>query len=91
MSKALFSLVSILLLSLASTSYGLVLGDFEAGFDGWESGKEATINLSTVGASRGHPGAASRRHRRLAQDAWLNIKPNRARNSESKAGPDQPT
>ena len=35
MSRTLFSLVSILLLSLASTSYGLVIGDFEGGLDGW--------------------------------------------------------
>jgi len=50
MSRVLFSLVSILLLSLASTSYGVVIGDFEAALDGWNADQGA-LTFSPLGAT----------------------------------------
>jgi hypothetical protein len=51
MSRTLFCLVSVLLLSLASTSYGdVVLGDFEATLDGWAA-RDATLAFSPIGAT----------------------------------------
>jgi hypothetical protein len=48
-----YCLVSVVLvLSLASTSFGLVIGDFEGGLDGW-SAKDAALTLGATGATLG--------------------------------------
>jgi hypothetical protein len=49
-SAVLFSIV--LALALAGNSYGLVIGDFEGGLDGWVD-QDATVSTSTVGATTG--------------------------------------
>jgi len=46
----LFSLVSVLLLSVASTSYGVVIGDFEAALDGWNA-DQGVLTFSPLGAT----------------------------------------
>jgi len=53
MNRVLFSLVSILLLSVASTSYGVVIGDFEGATDGWYTDQwtKGEITFSPIGAT----------------------------------------
>ena len=53
MCKKLIYSISILVLSLACTSHALVVGDFEEGLDGWLPAGDATLTLSTVGATTG--------------------------------------
>ena len=57
MCRKLFYAISVLVLSLACNSYGLVLGDFETGLDGWVVNNWDTplgsIEQSTVGATLG--------------------------------------
>ncbi len=56
MRRTLFSLVSVaVMLSLASTSHGLVIGDFEDGVGDWTASweKNATLAVSEVGATSG--------------------------------------
>jgi hypothetical protein len=52
MSRTYCRVSVVLVLSLASTSFGLVIGDFEGGLDGWAA-KDATLTLSPTGATRG--------------------------------------
>ena len=53
MYKKLILLISVLVLSSASTSQALVVGDFEDGLDGWAPAGDATLTLSTIGATSG--------------------------------------
>jgi hypothetical protein len=77
MSRILFSLVSVLLLSLASTSYGLVLGDFEANLDGWAAA-DATLTFSPIGATVNWLAMQVTGPGGWHIDAKLDMKPNRA-------------
>lgn len=53
MCKKLILLISVLVLSSVSTSQALVVGDFEGGLDGWEQAGDATLTLTTIGATSG--------------------------------------
>ncbi len=56
MSKVLCSLVSVVaLLSLATTSYGVVIGDFENGLGSWDNTWEgkSVLSVATTGATSG--------------------------------------
>jgi hypothetical protein len=53
MCKKLILLISVLVLSSISTSQALVVGDFEGGLDGWAPAGDATLTLTTVGATSG--------------------------------------
>lgn len=53
MYKKLVILISVLVLSSVSTSYALVVGDFEGGLDGWVPAGDATLTLSATGATTG--------------------------------------
>ncbi|MBN1505321.1 MAG: carbohydrate binding domain-containing protein [Sedimentisphaerales bacterium] len=56
MSRTLFSLVCVSLLSLASTSHAVVVGNFEGEFDGWYTDQwtSGEIAFSPVGATLGY-------------------------------------
>jgi len=53
MRKKLILLISVLVLSSVSVSHALVVGDFEGGLDGWAPAGDATLTLSTIGATSG--------------------------------------
>lgn len=55
MSRTLFSLVSVFSLALASTSYGVVVGNFEGEMDGWYTDQwtKGEIAFSPTGATVG--------------------------------------
>jgi hypothetical protein len=53
MYKKLIVLISVLVLSSVSSSYALVVGDFEGGLDGWAPAGDAVLTPSTVGATSG--------------------------------------
>ena len=78
MSRTLFSLVSVLLLSLATASYGdIVVGDFEANLDGWYAG-DATLTFSPLGATLNWLSLQVVGPGGWHIDAKLDMKPNRA-------------
>jgi hypothetical protein len=53
--KSICFVAVVLLLALATTSYGIVIGDFEQWMDDWVETwqTEATFSYSTIGATRG--------------------------------------
>jgi hypothetical protein len=72
-----YCLVSLVLaLSLASTSFGLVIGDFEDGLDGWAA-QDATLTLGPTGTTLGASALQVDGPGGWHIDALLDMKPNR--------------
>jgi len=78
MSRMLFSLVAVVLLSLASTSYGDIgAGNFEANLDGWAAA-DAALTFSPLGATLDYLALQVTGPGGWHIDAKLDMKPNRA-------------